>query len=495
MARTKQTARKSTGGKAPRKHLAGNSPSKPMTITDHSNYKVILPGCYPQSGLGFFPFQVYILESAKNLTSDEDFPTKLRTYIASNNALIRFNENCRWRLEVFMCPQATMLDCIYHHEREKATRKSVGLGPILLNRKELIIVDTEDWETTGLLSVGYTAHLLGRDGSEREFENHINDNPSWEDDGEESTLPGLRNDLVVRRYPQVDQFAEHFLQEIWDDEGHEWALSSLMARNVALGWPDRAHLLDLNTLPDKPVAKQITRGYLRHEKRPRLEDEDDYSEDEWVSYEEVEDLITYGEKCDPNTGMPKSITHSMRQITPPAHTNVQIPDLVDIKYHKYMDDMGAKCVQCSHALHATSTTHFSFNLYIFGYGQRAEPPQALFALLNQKSMKRIPWKLQIYHVWDLPAALSQNNDEMARRPLSGRLPTSYTGLPEQTQSHIFFYLDEHKPLDAGPKIVTQGSTTTDVLLQVLHPGGWQNAAQMLFTYLLLCTETSAQVAT
>jgi hypothetical protein len=44
-------------------------------------------------------------------------------------------------------------------------------------------------------------------------------------------------------------------------------------------------------------------------------------------------------------------------------------------------------------------------------------------------------------------------------------------------------------LDAGPKIATQDSTKTGSVLEVLHAGGWENAAQMLFTYFILCTET------
>jgi hypothetical protein len=490
MARTKQTARKSTGGKAPRAYFTGNTPPKPMTITDHTGHKIIFPGCYPPSGLGFFPFQVYILDSAKSLATDAEFPMNLRGYIMSNDACIRFNENCRWRLEVFTCPQATILDCIHHHEKEKAVRKSVGLGPIMLNRKELIVIDTEDWETTGLLTVEYTAQLLGRHGSERDFENHVYDNPSWEDEEEELALPGLRKDLVVKRYPHINEFAGNFLQKVWDDEGHEWALSSLMERNVALGWPDDAALLESNTLPSRPVAEQITKGHLRHEKRPRLgdEDEDEDCEDEWFSYEGIEDVITYGEKCDKETGIPKSILHAIRHPVTPIAASIQIPGLFDIEIRETVDGVGVKCVDCSSAIHAASEKHFSYNFYIIG--RKTELPQALFALLNQKHLKRIPWKLHFYNMPDLSAALSHYTDEMVRRPDSGRSPVSYTGLPDQPQSHVFLYLDENTPLDAGPKIVTQNSMKTGVVLEVLHAGSWENAAQMLFTYLILCTESS-----
>jgi hypothetical protein len=486
MARTKQTARRSTGGKHPVKRLPSNI-SKTFTITDHTGNKVIIPSRYSQPGLGFFPFQVYILEDAKSLASDKEFPNKLRNYIASNDACVRFNENCRWRLEVFTCPQASILDCIDHHEREKQHRKAVGLGPIMLDRKELIVVDDENWETTGLLSVEYTAQLLGCDGSEREFENHVNDNPSWEDDEEELALPGLRQDLKVQRHTHVDHLAEHFLQTVWDDEGHEWALSSLMERNVALGWPDDPYLLGSNTLPDKPVAERITRGFLRHEKRLRIEGEDEDDEDDEYCYQEWEDLITYGERCDSDTAMPKSIIHFMRQSASPDHASMPNLDLVDIEAHEAVDSVRMKCVDCSHVEYATLDNHFSYSLFIIG--QRSEPPQLFFALLNRKLLQHVPWKLHIYYVSSLLSALSHHQDGMAGRPLSGRCPTTYAGPPEQPQSHIFLFLDGYTALDAGPKIATQDSTKTGSVLEVLHAGGWENAAQMLFTYFILCTET------
>lgn len=386
-----------------------------------------------------------------------------------------------------MNPQASILDCISHHEQEKRYRKAVGLGPIMLTRKELIVVDNENWETTGLLSVEYTAQLLGRDGSEREFENHVNDNPSWEDDEEDLALPGLRQDFKVQRHPHVDQLAEHFLQIVWDDEGHEWALSSLMERNVALGWPDDPYLLGSNTLPDKPVAERITRGYLRHEKRPRLEGEDEDDENDEYCYHEWEDLITYGERCDPNTAMPKSIMHSMRRPVLPIHTSMPDPDLVSVQLQNGVDGSEENYIDCSHVKHATLDTHFSYSLYIVG--QRTEPPQLFFALLNRKLLQRVQWKLHIYYVSSVSSALAHHQDEMARRPLSGRCPTTYIGPPEQPQSHIFLYFDEHTALDAGPNIVTQDSTKTCSVLEVLHAGGWKNAAQILFTYSMLCVET------
>jgi hypothetical protein len=486
MARTKQTARKSTGGKHPIKRLPSNI-SKTFTITDHTGIKVIIPSRYSQPGLGYFPFQVYILQNAKSLASDKEFPNQLRNYIASNDACIRFNENCRWRLEVLIEPQASILDCINHHEQEKQYRKAVGLGPIMLNRKELIVVDNENWEATGLLSVEYTAQLLGRDGSEREFENHINHNPSWEDDEEELALPGLRQDLKVQRHSHVDHLAEHFLQTVWDDEGHEWALSSLMERNVALGWPDDPYLLGSNTLPDKPVAERITRGFLRYEKRPRLEGEDEDVDDDEYNYHEWEDLITYGERCDSDTAMPKSIVQCMRRPASPIHTSMQTLDLTDIEIHEVDDVLGTKCFDCSHVQYTALNTHFSYNLCIIG--QRSEPPQSLFALLNRKLLQRVPWKLHIYYVPSLSSALAHHQDEMARRPSSDRYPTTYAGPPEQSQSHIFLCLGDHTALDAGPRIITQDSTKTGSLLEALHTSGWENAAQLLFTYFMLCAET------
>ncbi|CAD0113991.1 unnamed protein product, partial [Aureobasidium uvarum] len=406
---TKQTARKSTGGKHPRKRLSSNR-SKTLIITDHTGNNVTIPGGSSRVGLGFFPFQVYILASAASLCSDSEFPQKLRSYIISNDACIRFNENCHWRLEIFSLPQASVLDCINHHEQEKRYRKSVGKGPIMLNRKELLVVDDVEWGTKGLLSVEYTAQFLGRDGSEREFENHVNDHPSWQDDEEELALPKLRKDLTVLRYPNVNQLAERFLQFVWDDEGHEWAYSSLMERNVALA----------------PSLPRDIEGYMSL----------------MTAYVEVDEDI---------------------------------------------DSIGRECVICNHVRRPIDKTHFSFNLYVIG--QRPESPQLLFNLLNERLLEYIPMKLHVYIVPDLSTAFSHHDDEMATRPSSGRLPTSYAGLPEQPQSHIFLYIDEYMVQHKGPKVVTRDPAMEGPMLEVMHAGSWGSAADMLLTYFTLCTET------
>ncbi|KAK5999714.1 hypothetical protein QM012_005120 [Aureobasidium pullulans] len=499
MARTKQTASQSTGG-----HLRGAQLSKirtkaASTLNDYAGEKIIIAPGSSVRGIGFFPFQVYILASAASLISDHEFPVNLRKYIAFNRAAVRFNENCDWRPEIFTRPQASLLDCINHHEHEKQHRKSLGKGPLLLNRKELLVVDDVDWQTKGLLSVRYTAQLLGRDGSERDFENHANDRPRWQDEEQELTLPDLRQDLRVQHHPNANHLAESFLQFVWNDEGHEWALSSLMERNVALGWPDQPGLLESNTLPDKPVAKQITRGYLRRDKRPRTQDgdedeEDDY--DQFSSYHEWEDIITYGERCDPDTKMPKSLAYSMKRVSPSSSSSIQAPvqniELDSVKTHEVIDSVESTCVDCSHVSHATSNTKFSFTLYVIG--QAMESPQRWFPLLNVKLMRNVPWELHVYVVPDLAAALAHDDLEIATRPSSGRLPSSYAGPPEQLQSRIFLFIDENMQLESGPKIVTRDATTTDSELEVLYAGGWENAAQMIFTYIVTCAETPTIMA-
>ncbi|KAH0366077.1 hypothetical protein KCU65_g5548, partial [Aureobasidium melanogenum] len=488
MARTKQTARKSAEARPPRKQLS-SSTFKPWTIIDHIGNKIAVPSKSSYREVGFFPFQVYILASAGSLSTDSDLPEKLKDYISLNDAAIRFNENCDWRLEVFTVPQSSILDCINHHEQEKRHRKSLGKGPILLNRKELLVVDDVDWETKGLLSVEYTAQLLGRDGSEREFENHVNDYKGYQVE-EELALPGLRRDLVVQRHTHVDQLAERFLQSVWYDEGHEWTLSSLTDRNIALGWPEDPRLLEYNILPDKPVAKQITRGYLQTEKRPRIDDECEYEDDDgdqFTNYLDWEDIITYGERCDPDTKIPKSIAHAMKPSPSTTCTTASRIDAEDVEVHEEIDHTGKMCVSCSHAAHAFCNIKFSYTLYVIG--QRSGSPQIYFAFLNRKLLRSVPWTLHVYFVPDLASALSHNDDEMASRPSSRRLPTSYAGPPDRPQSHVCLYVDEHMASEAGPKIITKDVAMTSSGLEVLHAGGWDDAAQMLFTWLVVCAET------
>lgn len=494
MARTKQTASKPIGAKGLRRQLL-SSKFETSTITDHIGNQIAISSKSSFRQIGFFPFQVYILTSAASLSTDSEFPTKLRNYINSNHAPIRFNEDCSWRLEVFSCPQGSVLDCINHHEEEKQHRKSLGKGPIMLNRKELLVVDDVNWQMKGLLSVQYTAQLLGRDGSERESENHVEDHPGWQDDEEELALPDLRQDLIVQRHSDADNLAERFLQFVWDDEGHEWAYSSLTERNIALGWPENPHLLESNTLPDKPVAKQITRGYLRNEKRPRIDDEcedEDDEDDQFTNYLEWEDIITYGERCDPNTGVPKSIVHAMELSPLTTCTTASRIDTEDVEVHEVIDHTGEKCVSCSHTAHASCNMKFSYTLYVIG--QRAESPRAYFASLNRKLLRSVPWTLHVYSVPDLASALSHNGNEMTSRPASGRLPTSYAGPPDRPQSNVCLYVDEYMAWETGPKVVTRDVATTGAELEVMHAGGWDDAAQMLFTWLVVCAETPRYAA-
>ncbi|THY72536.1 hypothetical protein D6C86_05853 [Aureobasidium pullulans] len=499
MARTKQVARKSIGDKAPRRRLTRESP-KTLTTFDHTGNNILLLGerMSSHSGLSAFPFQVYILSAAADLATDDEFPDKLGDYIQGNDACIRFNENCRWHLEIYTLPQASILDCINHHEREKHHRKLLGRGPVMLNRKELLVVDNLHWESKGLLSIEYTAQFLGRDGSEREFENHVH-HESGLDEGEELALPNLRQDLVVRRHRDADALVE-VLNFIWYDEGHEWVLGPLMERNIALGWETDPDLIRYNTLPSTPVAKNITRGYICGEKRPREDYEDenqdeDDEDDEIFSKFDVEALATYGELCDPETAVPKSILHVIRRSIPSEPEVLLSLDLPNINIHESVDSVGTRCFDCQHISHTSSPVHFSYNLYVLG--KKTYSPDTLFALLNCKFLAPLPWMLHVYEVGNLPEALSHYSTEMATRDVSRRLPRSYARPPEQPLPHVFLYIDEHTSQETGPRIVTMtdnNSTSPGTALKVTFPGGWEDAAQMIFTYIVLCAETPGIIA-
>lgn len=434
---------------------------------------------------------------------DDAFPSKLEQYLHSNDAAIRFNENCDWRLDIYTLPQASILDCIEHHEREKVYRKQRGRGPIMLNRKELLIVDGYDWEAKGLIAVHYTAELLGRDASERKLENHVNDPlPGWGyEEEEQQILPGIRQDLVAERHKDANSLAENVLQFVWYDEGHEWCMHSLIERNVAMGWPYDAYLLELNGLGDAPLPANITRGYLPSETKPRLEEEEENDDDETMNVVDLEDRVTFGERCDPETGVPLSIVLPSRPCTAADYLLLPVYDLASITTTEGVDAVGLTCTNCNRSCQTLSPAFFSYNLYVVG--DTSQSPQVLFALLDQGLLKRVPWCLHVYHVCSLYKALEHFDIEIAERSSHGRRPLSYVGAAateqphaHQPQSHIFVYLDANAPLQAGPRVVTSNSTSTDsgIKLDVLHTGGWDNAAQMLFTYLLLCIETPGYVS-
>lgn len=357
----------------------------------------------------------------------------------------------------------------------------------MLNRKEFLVIDSVEWETKGIIAVDYTAQMLGRDGSERDLENHVKDRSShWPDDEEEVALPGLREDLHADRH-DTNSLAERVLEFIWYDEGHEWQMPGLIERNVAMGWPSDPYLLELNGLGNAPSREKITRGYLPTETRPRGEDECDVDEDDEITSNfDFEDHRTYGERCDPETAIPKSILQADKPTNHPKHGNIPFADVANILVEETVDNQGVDCTTATYHRQPVPDKSFSFSLYITGEDSLILPT-TLFSLLNRGMLAHVAWCLHVYALPSINDAITHFIQEMAGREADRRRPMSYAGGLKQPKSHIFICLNR----SVSPRMITSNSVIPNFgpEFEIFDTGNWVNAAQILFTYHLLCSET------
>ncbi|KAF2087751.1 hypothetical protein K490DRAFT_41574 [Saccharata proteae CBS 121410] len=125
MARTKAQARKSTGGRAPRKQLAGRSEGT-ITYPDHSGRPVTT--IYNSSSqikdiIPKLSFHIYPLSSMT------DSATHIGTRFLASDGISGWGNARNWwpRVDVY-APMASVDECMAHHVKEKEFRKRRG-GP------------------------------------------------------------------------------------------------------------------------------------------------------------------------------------------------------------------------------------------------------------------------------------------------------------------------------------------------------------------------------
>src|ERR1700722_17325195 len=161
MARTTQTARKSTGGQAPRFHLfkdhAGNS-----VTTTHS----LRPAC--KQHIPRLSLHLYTLSTVKESAQE------LCELFLQLDGIIGWGNARNWwpRLDIYNTPLSSIEECMQHHRREKVFRKRNG-GPHIVPtwsrrggyryrsyRNVIFVIDKDcgDWQAVmsrGLLSAQY----------------------------------------------------------------------------------------------------------------------------------------------------------------------------------------------------------------------------------------------------------------------------------------------------------------------------------------------------
>ena len=195
------------------------------TVHDHGSapVKIAWPrnmGDY--SPLPPFPFHVYLIQGVNSLIADEDLAYKLLCCLG----IQQLSDPC-WHLEVFTTVQDNVFACIDHYEREKAFRKLESQAPCLPDKNCFLVVNSDNWELEGLLSVKYSK--------------------------ENTHLP---YDVTAERYKSWDHLTS-CLRDQWSDQGMTTVEELLAGRNLARGWP-----IDLSRYPDSGPRQGHLNGMI-----------------------------------------------------------------------------------------------------------------------------------------------------------------------------------------------------------------------------------------
>jgi len=157
-----------------------------------------------------FPFHVYLIQGVSFLIADKNLAHRLLCCLSTQ----QLSDPC-WHLEVFTTVQDNVFACIDHYEQEKAFRKLESYAPYLPDKNCFLVVDSDNWEREGLLSVEYSK--------------------------ENTHLP---YDVTAERYESWDHLT-FCLRDQWSDQGMTTVEELLDGQNLARGWP-----IDLSRYPD-----------------------------------------------------------------------------------------------------------------------------------------------------------------------------------------------------------------------------------------------------
>ena len=110
--------------------------TKRFSINDHNEDEVSIAWrtesrCIRNDKLPPFPFQVYIVSSATQVSQDIDFACELAATIRDGE---RENERCRFHFQVYHRPFPNILGCGAHQRREILHRNRNGIVPRMISR-------------------------------------------------------------------------------------------------------------------------------------------------------------------------------------------------------------------------------------------------------------------------------------------------------------------------------------------------------------------------
>jgi len=382
-----------------------------------------------------FPFHIYVIREAGSLQVDEVLCDKLICYINYWQSLC---DPC-WHLEVYASIQDNVFACVEHHEGEKGYRRGDVEGPYMPDKNCFLVVDSEKWEEQGLLSVEYTTH--------------------------DTYLPYHVN---AERYRDWESLASH-LRGQWADQGMTTVEELLDEKNAARGWPINLDLYDENG-PDQRVNGM------------------DFSNDR----------------------IPQAQLSSVEhRVDLEAMLDLQDVDVDGVVEEQREDLGGAPYTALRHGARQGPT--FTFCLFLLGHDIFSKDRLAIFARLNTGLLAGVSWSLHLYSGATMSPSFSTFSQEMKARRDSDTprdMPSSYAGFPLQTYQDVYMCLDSSKPQSAGPSFVvsapvpdpaslpqSDGTKFSDkcdsIDITTFHVGSWDLVADMLHTYLAVCSQDSA----
>ena len=389
MAHVLQTARKSTGGKAPRKQLRSrNHEPSSKVIQDHTGNDVTLawvPNAWDKSDV-FPPFgyQVYLTNTGKKTALVPDFPLAFAQWIEKLGRIGDGNALCHF--EVYSKPFRNVLDCVAHQRKEVAWRNRNGLFPRMVSTWNngtptgyagfIIVVDSDDWQEEGIIFVSFNPVEYLVPGNLSYFD-------LWDQiEGDIDVIRATKESDIRSVTPQ--------LKDRWTNAGHEWTQDDLQRRNNGGFSPALYPAIDPASHADADgdgleAFDTAIGGELVNANIATLSLDDDQ-----IDQSRIKDTFHIDDLWQPASSFTK------------------------LRAETYTDDAGQDVTSVWHNLHGGIRPDFAVTLYLMTSDKYA--PEAIFDALNSGLLKETPWTLDVVQVnGPLSDVLEHHTRESYRR--------------------------------------------------------------------------------
>lgn len=165
-----------------------------------------------------FPFQVYVLASAKKTLGDCEFPNKFVERIVNLNCL--HDKESHVHFEFYRSRFNNVLSCTAHQQKEIESRNRNAVWPRLIPNWDLrarmgypgfiLVIDRDDWQANGVLVV----HFDGRHGASMGYD-----------------APGGEDSILWAERMYSPDCLGCWISSVWSEAGGTWTQSNLDGYN------------------------------------------------------------------------------------------------------------------------------------------------------------------------------------------------------------------------------------------------------------------------